>query len=78
MFVILEVFHSRNRVRHANGLLRFSAAALPARWRRFDELRDRDAIAVLGRVPTPAEGTQLGLSAIRWRSNVLGGNAAWM
>ncbi|MGO8939442.1 MAG: IS110 family transposase [Mycobacterium sp.] len=52
------------RVRHANmlrsGLREYYPAALEA----FDALTDRDALAVLGRAPTPEQGARLSLSKI--------------
>jgi hypothetical protein len=52
------------RTRHANmlrsGLREYYPAALEA----FDSLTDGDALAVLGRAPTPGQGTRLSLSKI--------------
>ena len=52
------------RVRHANmlrsGLREYYPAALEA----FDSLTERDALAVLGRAPTPEQGARLSLSRI--------------
>jgi transposase len=52
------------RVRHANmlrsGLREYYPAALEA----FDSLTDHDALAVLGRAPTPEQGARLSLSKI--------------
>jgi len=52
------------RVRHSNmlrsGLREYYPAALEA----FDSLIDRDALAVLGRAPTPEQGARLSLSKI--------------
>src|ERR1700739_2114879 len=52
------------RVRHANmlrsGLREYYPAALEA----FDALTDRDALAILGRAPTPDQGARLSVSKI--------------
>ncbi|VBA48475.1 hypothetical protein LAUMK142_01372 [Mycobacterium pseudokansasii] len=37
----------------------------PAALKAFDDLADRDAVAVLGRAPAPADGVRLSLSKIR-------------
>ena len=37
----------------------------PAALEVFDDLADRDALAILGRAPTPAEAAHLSLSKIR-------------
>lgn len=54
---------TRNRQTNAlrSALREYYPAALVA----FDDLHDRDALAVLGRAPTPVEGARLSISAIR-------------
>jgi len=54
---------SRNRQTNAlrSALREYYPAALTA----FEDLADRDALAVLGRAATPAEGARLSVSAIR-------------
>ena len=37
----------------------------PAALEAFDDLSDRDALAILGRAPTPAQAARLSLSKIR-------------
>lgn len=53
------------RTRHTNMLRSALREYYPAALQVFDELHDRDALAVLGRAATPAEGARLPLSAIR-------------
>ena len=52
------------RVRHANMLRSALREYYPAALEAFDNLTDRDALAVLGRAPTPAQGARLSLSKI--------------
>jgi transposase len=54
---------SRNR--HTNALRSALREYYPAALAAFDDLADRDAPAVLGRAPTPAEGARLSITAIR-------------
>ena len=53
------------RTRHTNMLRSALREYYPAALNAFDDLHDRDALAVLSRAPTPAEGTRLSLSKIR-------------
>ena len=53
------------RNRHTNALRSALREYYPAALAAFDDLHDRDALAVLGRAPTPAEGTRLSVAAIR-------------
>ena len=53
------------RTRHTNMLRSALREYYPAALNAFDDLHDRDALAVLCRAPTPAEGTRLSLSKIR-------------
>jgi transposase len=53
------------RTRHTNMLRSALREYYPAALQVFDDLHDRDALAVLGRAATPAEGARLPLSAIR-------------
>jgi transposase len=55
----------RARTRHANGLRSALREYYPAALEAFDDLADRDALAILGRVPTPAVAARLSLSKIR-------------
>jgi transposase len=52
------------RVRHANMLRSALREYYPAALEAFDSLTDRDALAVLGRAPTPEQGSRLSLSKI--------------
>ena len=47
----------------------------PAALEAFDDLADRDALAVLGRAPTPELAAQLSLSRSGQPTNMLGANA---
>lgn len=53
------------RNRHTNALRSALREYYPAALQAFDDLHHQDALAVLGRAPTPAEGTRLTLAAIR-------------
>jgi transposase len=53
------------RTRHANGLRSALREYYPAALEAFDDLADRDALAILGRAPTPADAARLSLSKIR-------------
>lgn len=53
------------RTRHTNALRSALREYYPAALEAFDDLADRDALAVLGRAPTPLEGAHLSLSKIR-------------
>jgi transposase len=53
------------RTRHTNALRSALREYYPAALEAFDDLADRDALAVLGRAPTPAQAAQLSLSKIR-------------
>jgi transposase len=53
------------RTRHTNMLRSALREYYPAALQVFDDLHDRDALAVLARAATPAEGARLPLSAIR-------------
>ena len=66
------------RTRHTNALRSALREYYPAALEAFDDLRDRDALAVLGRAPTPAEAAHLSLSRSGQRSNTLGDNATSM
>ncbi len=52
------------RNRHTNALRSALREYYPAALDAFDDLACRDALAVLGRAPSPAEGARLSLSAI--------------
>ena len=52
------------RTRHANMLRSALREYYPAALEAFDSLTDRDALAVLGRAPTPAQGARLSVSKI--------------
>lgn len=52
------------RTRHANMLRSALREYYPAALEAFDSLTDRDALAVLGRAPTPAQGARLSLAKI--------------
>jgi transposase len=53
------------RTRHTNGLRSALREYYPAALEAFEDLADRDALAVLGRAPTPAEAGRLSLAKIR-------------
>jgi transposase len=53
------------RTRHTNGLRSALREYYPAALEAFDDLADRDALAILGRAPTPADAGRLSLSKIR-------------
>lgn len=53
------------RNRHTNTLRSALREYYPAALTAFDDLADRDALAVLGRAPSPAEGATLSSSALR-------------
>jgi transposase len=52
------------RIRHANILRSALREYYPAALEAFDSLTERDALAILGRAPTPQQGTRLSLSKI--------------
>jgi transposase len=52
------------RIRHANMLRSALREYYPAALEAFDALTDGDALAVLGRAPTPQQGARLSLSKI--------------
>jgi transposase len=53
------------RTRHTNSLRSALREYYPAALEAFDNLADRDALAVLGRAPTPGEAAHLSISTIR-------------
>jgi transposase len=53
------------RTRHTNGLRSALREYYPAALEVFEDLVDRDALAILGRAPTPADAGRLSLSKIR-------------
>jgi transposase len=53
------------RTRHTNALRSALREYYPGALEAFDDLADRDALAVLGRAPTPVEAAHLSLSKIR-------------
>jgi hypothetical protein len=53
------------RTRHTNALRSALREYFPAALEAFDDLADRDALAILGRAPTPGEAARLSLSKIR-------------
>jgi Transposase len=53
------------RTRHTNALRSALREYYPGALEAFEDLADRDALAVLGRAPTPEQGAGLGLAAIR-------------
>ncbi len=55
----------RARTRHTKALRSALREYYPAELEAFDDLHDRDALAVLGPAPTPAEAAHLSLSKIR-------------
>ena len=52
------------RVRHTNMLRSALREYYPAALAVFDDLSDRDALAILGRAPTPTQGARLSLTKI--------------
>jgi hypothetical protein len=53
------------RNRHTNALRSALREYYPAALVAFDDLHDRDALAILGRAPTPSEGARLSKAQIR-------------
>jgi hypothetical protein len=53
------------RTRHTNGLRSALREYYPAALDAFEDLADRDALAILGRAPTPADAKGLSLAKIR-------------
>ena len=53
------------RTRHTNALRSALREYYPAALEAFEDLADRDALAILGRAPTPVEAARLSLSKIR-------------
>jgi transposase len=53
------------RTRHTNALRSALREYYPAALEAFDDLADRDALAVLGRAPTPADAARLSVAKIR-------------
>jgi transposase len=53
------------RTRHTNTLRSALREYYPAALEAFDDLHDRDAVAVLSRAPLPSEGARLSISVIR-------------
>jgi transposase len=53
------------RTRHTNSLRSALREYYPAALEAFDDLADRDALAILGRAPTPVDAERLSLSKIR-------------
>jgi transposase len=53
------------RTRHTNALRSALREYYPAALAAFEDLADRDALAILGRAPTPEQGAALSLSATR-------------
>jgi len=53
------------RTRHTNTLRSALREYYPAALEAFDDLHDRDAVAVLSRAPLPSEGARLSVSVIR-------------
>ncbi len=53
------------RTRHTNGLRSALREYYPAALAAFEDLADRDALAILGRAPTPADAQRLSVSKIR-------------
>jgi transposase len=54
------------RTRHTNGLRSALREYYPAALVAFEDLAHGDALGVLGRAPSPEQGANLPLSAIRW------------
>ena len=63
------------RVRHTNGVRNALREYHPAALETFGDLAHRDAIAVLGRAPTPSAGARLTITQIRAALKRSGGNA---
>ena len=63
------------RTRHTNGLRSALREYYPAALEAFEDLASRDALAILGRAPTPADAGRLSLAKIRPHSKLLGANA---
>jgi hypothetical protein len=63
------------RTRHTNGLRSALREYYPAALEAFEDLADRDALAILGRAPTPADAGRLSLWRSGLRSKPLGVNA---
>jgi transposase len=53
------------RTRHTNGLRSALREYYPGALAAFEDLADRDTLAILGRAPTPADAKRLSLSKIR-------------
>ena len=53
------------RVRHTNQLRNALREYYPAALETFGDLADRDTVAILGRAPTPSQGTRLTVTQIR-------------
>ena len=53
------------RTRHTNALRSALREYYPAALEAFEDLADRDALAILGRAPTPADARRLSLAKIR-------------
>src|SRR4029079_2506643 len=53
------------RTRHSNALRSALREYYPAALETFENLADRDALAILGRAPTPADAKRLSVSKIR-------------
>jgi transposase len=53
------------RTRHTNGLRSALREYYPAALEAFEDLADRDTLAILGRAPTPADARRLSLAKIR-------------
>src|SRR4029077_9719567 len=53
------------RTRHTNALRSALREYYPAALEAFEDLADRDALAILGRAPTPTDARRLSLSKIR-------------
>jgi transposase len=66
------------RNRHTNALRSALREYYPGALKAFDDLHDRDALAILGRAPTPVQAASLSLSKIRSALKVLGDNATSM
>jgi transposase len=66
------------RTRHTNTLRSTLREYYPAALEAFDDLADRDALAILGRAPTPADARRLSLAKIRSALKPLGDNATWI
>ena len=66
------------RTRHTNATASRAARVLPGCTEAFDDLHDRDALAVLGRAPTPLKAAHRACQRSGQRSNTLGDNATSM